>query len=88
MLWGTANTNLILDTIVYECEFPHGTIKYLGANIIAESVYIDADDEGHFYLILDMIVDRQKMRKQSVKRMGGLCCADVHKNALQQKDEI
>eukprot|EP00957_Ditylum_brightwellii_P123162 9390629-Ditylum_brightwellii.AAC.1 len=63
-------------------------MEYFGAKVIAESVYVDADDEGQFYSILDGIVDHQKMRKQSAKRMAGLCCMDTHKGTSQQKDVI
>eukprot|EP00957_Ditylum_brightwellii_P096629 7359501-Ditylum_brightwellii.AAC.1 len=70
MLWGTSNTNPILDTRVYECEFPYRTMEYFGANVTAESVYVDAADEGHFYLILDGIDDCQKNEEAISKEDG------------------
>ena len=45
-LVGKENSNPILDTRIYEVEFPDGGIGEYTTNIIAESLYLSCDDEG------------------------------------------
>lgn len=59
-LIGTANSNPILDTSVYEVEFDDGHIEAFAANAIAEAIYAQVDDEGNIYDILDEITDHKK----------------------------
>ena len=59
-LLGTANTNPILDTRVYEVEFPDGQVLEYAANVIAENLYAQVDQEGRHQLILDGIVGHRK----------------------------
>ncbi len=40
---GTYNDNPLLNTMVYDCEFPDGTTKECAANIIAENIYNNVD---------------------------------------------
>ena len=44
---GTANNNPILDTRVYEVEFPDRHRASLAANIIAENLFAQVDPEGN-----------------------------------------
>ena len=37
---GSFSENPMLNTLVYECEFPDGTPKEYAANIIAETSYL------------------------------------------------
>ena len=46
-LVGTPNTNPILDTRQYECESVSGNVEFLAANVIAENLLSQVDDEGH-----------------------------------------
>ena len=57
---GTANDNPMLDTRVYEVEFPDGHLEELAANTIAECMYAQVDSEGHRHVLLDEIVDHRK----------------------------
>ena len=43
---GRSNQNFILDTFLYEVEFPGGEINKLAANIIAELMYAQAMSMG------------------------------------------
>jgi hypothetical protein len=52
--------NPILDTRVYEVEFPDGTINDYAANIIAEALYAQVDVDGNRYLLLKEIIDHKK----------------------------
>ena len=54
---GTYHNNLLLDTRAYEVEYSDGTIKILTANIIAENLLAQVDEEGHRQLLLDEVVD-------------------------------
>lgn len=57
---GLRNANPILDTRVYEVEFPDGSTDAFSANIIAENLFSQIDDEGHAYQILKEITDHRK----------------------------
>ena len=54
---GTYHNNPLLDTRAYEVEYSDGTIKILTANIIAENLLAQVDEEGHRQLLLDEVVD-------------------------------
>ena len=54
---GIFNKNPILNSIIYDVEFPDGTIREYAANIIAENIYSLLDKHGHRQQILDCIVD-------------------------------
>ena len=50
-------TNSMLDHRQYEVEFINGKINILTANITAENVLAQVDDDGHRYLLIDKIED-------------------------------
>ena len=54
---GRANNNPILDSRMFEVEYLNGQIEILSANIIAENVLSQVDDNGHRQLLIDKIVD-------------------------------
>jgi hypothetical protein len=66
-LKGTAHPNPILDTHMYEVEFPDGQVVEYSANIIAENMYTQCDTEQNQYLLLDEIIDWQKDESQAIK---------------------
>jgi hypothetical protein len=43
---GEWDSNPILNTLVYECEFNDGTIKEYLANVIASDIYKEGDADG------------------------------------------
>jgi hypothetical protein len=57
---GRANNNPILDTRVYEVEFPDGTVADYAANILAEALYAQVDADGNRFMLLKEIVDHRK----------------------------
>jgi hypothetical protein len=57
---GSSNANPLLDTRVYEVEFADGTIDDYAANVIAENMYAQVDDEGRQFNILEELVDHRK----------------------------
>jgi hypothetical protein len=57
---GRSNCNPILDTRVYEVEFPGGTISEHSANVLAEALYSQVDIDGNRFLLLKEIVEHEK----------------------------
>jgi hypothetical protein len=49
-----------LDTRIYEVQFPDGHVLDYAANVIAESIYLQVDDEGNQFLLLQEIIDHKK----------------------------
>ena len=72
---GTANDNPFLDTRVYEVEYLDGRRDALSANIIAENLFAQVDDEGNRFVLLDSIADHRvngsQVTKDQAKQMHG-----------------
>ena len=60
------DSNPILSTLVYECEFNDGTIKEYAANIIASNIYEEGDADGFSFLLLHQIIDH-KFSEEAIK---------------------
>lgn len=69
-LIGSSHPNPILNTAVYKVESPDGTIGEYTANVIAENIYQQVDDDGFNYDLLFDIVDYRK-DESAVKRENG-----------------
>ena len=54
---GVANDNPILDTRMYNVEFEDGHSEAISANIIAENLFSQVDEEGRRHAIFDEIID-------------------------------
>jgi len=54
---GKAHNNPILDTRLYQVIFPDGETAEYSANVIAESLYSQIDNEGNQFLLLDELID-------------------------------
>jgi len=65
---GRYDTNPILNTRVYDVIFPDGSVQAYGANIIAENLYSQVDEDGHRYQLLEMIVDRHTTNGHAVDK--------------------
>ena len=59
-LIGTSNRVPILDTRLYEVEFPDCRIAEFSVNAITEHMYAQCDPDGNQYLLLDAIIDHQR----------------------------
>ena len=57
---GTHNDNTLLDSRQYEVEFEDGTYDRYQANVIAENIYSQTDDEGRETLLLDEIYGHRR----------------------------
>ena len=58
-LYGSQNVNPILDTRVYEIEYPDGKVQEYAANVIVENMYAQCDVDGNQYLLLGAIIDHK-----------------------------
>jgi hypothetical protein len=56
---GRANANPMLDTRIYEIEFPDGRSDEYTANVIAENMYAQCDIEGRQFNIMEGIIDHK-----------------------------
>jgi len=56
-LIGKQNDNPILDTRIYQVEFPDGEVAEYAANVIAENMFAQCDPNGNQYLLLKSIID-------------------------------
>lgn len=59
-LIGHGHRNPILDTSLYDVEFEDGDIHTYTANVIAEALYEQVDEEGQRHLIFEGIVDHKR----------------------------
>ena len=57
---GQYDTNPLLNSLIYDVEFPDGTVREYAANVIAENMYSALDENGFSQLILDCILDHCK----------------------------
>ena len=57
---GQFHQNPMLNSIIYDVEFPNGAVREYGANIIAENMYSTLDEHGHQQQIMDGILDHSK----------------------------
>ncbi len=72
---GSANDNPILDTRSYIADFDDGNQTELTANMIAGSLYSQCDPDGNQYVLLEEIVDHQRLPaavKLSDQKMSAL----------------
>ena len=56
-IFGTFDSNPILNSIIYDVEFQDGVVKQYAVNVIDENMYIKVDSDDHSTGILDVIVD-------------------------------
>ena len=62
-LFGTRNSNPILDTRLYEVDFPDGNDAEFTANVISENMFSQCDCAGNQYRLMSGIVDHKSNEK-------------------------
>jgi hypothetical protein len=60
---GTRHPNPILDSRQYEVEFPDGSTDVVAANLIAENLFSQVDEEGRSYQVIQDITDHRTTAK-------------------------
>jgi hypothetical protein len=63
VLLGHGNTNPILDTRIFQVEFPDGHLEEYATNIIAEALYSQVDEQGNTTGLMHEICDHRKSDK-------------------------
>ena len=56
---GVASSNPITDTRLYEIEYMDGSAEVVPANVIAENIMSQVDEEGNRQLMIDEIIDHR-----------------------------
>ena len=69
-LIGKESGNPLLDSSVYEVEFEDGSIERYHANIIAEHIYSQIDEDGYGRTLLDEIIEHKTDRHAVSKEDG------------------
>jgi hypothetical protein len=67
---GRAHSNPLLDTREYEVEYADGERETLTANILAENILAQVDEDGHRQLLLDEIVEHRTLPDAIPKDKG------------------
>jgi Reverse transcriptase (RNA-dependent DNA polymerase) len=62
--------NPLLDQRLYEVDFLDGTQETLAANILAESILAQVDEDGQRQLLLDEIIDHRRLKDAIPKDQG------------------
>ena len=57
---GSPDENPIINTLIYDVEFPDGNIKKYSANVIAENVLVNCDYEGYYSSMMAFILDHKR----------------------------
>jgi len=57
---GTYDENPMLNSIVYNVEFPDGQVREYGANVIAENMLTQVDSDGYSLTLMESIIDYRK----------------------------
>ena len=68
---GEYNPNPILDSRIYELEFPDGRIEEYSVNVLAESLLEQADDDGWDSGVVDEFVDFRKDDSKAIPIQKG-----------------
>ena len=63
---GMAHPNPLLDTRIYEVQFPDGNSREYDANIIAESIYSQVNTDGLSVGVIEEILDHEKTADNAV----------------------
>ena len=61
---GTANDNPIMDTQLYEVKYADGHKTSLAANVIAQNLFAQVDEEGNRHVLFDEIIDHRTNGKE------------------------
>jgi hypothetical protein len=68
---GVYDDNPMLNSIVYDVEFPDGTIREYSANLIAENMLTQVDSDGYSLTLMKGIVDYRRDEAGAVSKDDG-----------------
>ena len=65
--------NPLTDSRRYEVKFLDGTTEVIAANVIAEKLLVQIDEEGHRKLMMDKIIDHRKDPEVAISKENSIC---------------
>ena len=65
---GNYNELPLLNTVLYDVQFPDGSIKPYSANLIAENILMQVDGDGLHHQLLEGILDHSKDKRAIEKK--------------------
>jgi hypothetical protein len=57
---GSYDDNPMLNSIIYEVEFPDGQVREYSANVIAENMLSQVDDDGYSRTLMEALIDYKR----------------------------
>ena len=81
---GEYNKNPILNTLIYDVEFPDGDVHEYSANIKAENIYAQIDSEGFVHTLLDHISDYKK-DGNAIEKSDAYVVTNVEENVCEDQ---
>ena len=63
-----ANDNIILESRIYEVEYCDGYVVSMAANIIAENIFTQVDQEGNTCVLIDSIINTRTYGTQTLQQ--------------------
>ena len=57
---GNHTVNLLLNTLLYDVEFPDGAVRRYAANMIAENVLAQCDADGFYTNVMATVLDHKR----------------------------
>ena len=81
---GEYDDNPMLNSIVYDVEFPDGTIREYSANLIAENMLTQVDSDGYSLSLMEGIVDYRKDEAGAVSKDDGYVVTKRGKKQLRK----
>ena len=79
---GEYSPNPMINTRVYDVMFPDGEVQQYSANVIAQSLYDLADEDGYRYQFLDEIIGHKKLKDTLDKSEGYLVSSNGHRKRV------
>ena len=61
---GSYHPNPLMDNSMYEVEFQSGESEAFAANVIAENIYSQVDEEGRRHMVLLDIIDHRALKNR------------------------
>ena len=65
---GGANDNLILDLIMYGVEYCDGYVAEMAANVIAENLFVQFDQESKIFVLIESIINTRTDSTQTLQQ--------------------
>ena len=82
---GRSHTNPFFDTCEHEIEFTDGSREKCTANVIAENMHAQVNDEGHQCQTLSEIQDHCKDNTAMPKEQGKIVANGIKKDKIMTK---